>query len=199
MNSFYSVEELTQMGFKSLGGNGFHDETLDICVSRKASIYSPEKISLGNHVRIDDFCILSGDIEIGNYVHIAAYCALFGGDKGIEMKDFSGLSSRCVIYAVSDDYSGENLTNPTVPQKYTGVTGEKVVLEKHVIVGTGCSIMPGVVIHEGSAVGSMSLVNKSIDGWGIYVGIPCKKVKDRSKEVLQLETELLGEAEYHGV
>ena len=34
------------------------------------------------------------------------------------MKDFSGISSRCTIYAESDDYSGKFLTNPTVPDEY---------------------------------------------------------------------------------
>ena len=68
MNSFYSQEELQSMGFKELGAN--------VLVSRKASIYGAEKISLGNNVRVDDFSILSGRIEIGNHVHIAAYVAL---------------------------------------------------------------------------------------------------------------------------
>ena len=67
MNSFYTDSELKEIGFKSVGSN--------ILLSRKASIYSPEKISIGNNVRIDDFCILSGNITIGNYCRIAAYCA----------------------------------------------------------------------------------------------------------------------------
>ena len=62
MNSFYSDEELKKIRFKSLGEN--------VLISKKASIYSPEKIIIGNNVRIDDFCILSGNIQIGNHVHI---------------------------------------------------------------------------------------------------------------------------------
>lgn len=180
MDSFYSRKELEQIGFKSLGKK-------DVFISRKASIYGACNISIESNVRIDDFCILSGNITIGRYVHIAAYSALFGGEEGIVLKDFSGLSSRCVIYASSDDYSGNSLTNPTVPEKYTSAINEKVILEKHVIVGTGSSIMPGVMIGEGSAIGSMSLVNKSVEPWGVYVGIPCRKVKERSQKMLELE------------
>ena len=66
--SFYSPEELKEIGFKSVGEN--------VLISRKVSIYSPQKISIGNNVRIDDFCILSGNITLGNYCRIAAYCAL---------------------------------------------------------------------------------------------------------------------------
>ena len=183
MASFYTVEELEQIGFGKIGTN--------VLISRKVSIYGAEKIVIGDNVRIDDFCILSGKITIGNFVHVAAYSALFGGSEGIELKDFSGLSSRCVIYASSDDYSGNSLTNPMIPDKYTNVINQKVVLEKHVIVGTGSSIMPGVVIGEGSAIGSMSLVNKSVQPWGIYIGIPCKKVKNRSKDLLYMEKEFI--------
>ena len=58
MTSFYTEEELKGLGFRHIG-NG-------VCISRKASIYGAQNISLGDHVRIDDFCILSGRIEIGS-------------------------------------------------------------------------------------------------------------------------------------
>lgn len=182
MNSFYSTQELNEIGFKSLGEN--------VLISKKCSIYSPDNIIIGNNVRIDDFCILSGKIELGSYIHIAAYCGLYGGDKGIKMKDFSCLSSRCVVYAVSDDYSGEALTNPTIDDEYRNVTSSKVIIGKHVVIGSNSTILPGVKIGDGSSVGSCSLVTKSCDTWGIYVGIPVKKIKDRSKKILELEQKM---------
>lgn len=182
-NSFYSEEELKEIGFASIGEN--------VLVSRKASLYEPNKISLGNHVRIDDFCVLSGKIKLGNYIHIAVHSVLFGGSAGIVMDDFSGLSSRCAIYATSDDFSGEVMTNPTVPKKYTRNVEKAVILHKHVIIGSGTTILPGVNIDEGVAVGSMSLVNKSLKAWGIYIGNPCRKIKDRSRKLLEMEEELI--------
>ena len=64
MDSFYSPEELKALGLKEYGE--------DVRISRKCSIYGAGKISLGSHVRIDDFCLLSGKISLGSYVHIAA-------------------------------------------------------------------------------------------------------------------------------
>lgn len=183
MNSFYSEEELGKIGFKEIGKN--------VLISRHASIYSPSKISIGNNVRIDDFCILSGNITLGNYIHISAYSALFGGKSGIVMKDFSGVSSKNVIYADSDDYSGEYLTNPMIPDKYRNVYSGKVILDKHVLVGSGCVILPNVHINEGASIGAMSLITKDIPEWSICVGIPCKKIKDRLKNILQLEKQFL--------
>ena len=71
MNSFYSEEELSRVGFQSYGKN--------VLVSRKVSIYGASEISLGNNIRIDDFCILSGKIRLGHNIHLAAYTALWGG------------------------------------------------------------------------------------------------------------------------
>lgn len=138
MTSFYSEDEVKKIGFKSVGEN--------VLISRKASIYGADKICIGNNVRIDDFCILSGNITIENYVHIAAAVLLFGGTLGIILKDYSGVSSRSVIYAESDDYSGEAMTNPVVPDKYRHVQGGKVILEKYVVIGTGCTVLPNVCI-----------------------------------------------------
>ena len=182
MNSFYSQEELKKIGFKSYGEN--------VLISRKASIYSPERIKIGNNVRIDDFCILSGNVEIGNYVHISAYVALYG-KEGILIKDFCGCSARCTIYSVTDDFSGEYMISPMVPDELTNITGGKVVLEKYVQLGANTVVMPNIKIKEGTAVGAMSFVNKNLEEWSIYAGIPCKKIKERNKNIIKLSKKIV--------
>lgn len=184
-NSFYSEAELKEMGFKQIGQN--------VKISKKASIYGASNMILGNNVRIDDFCALSGKVELGDYIHIAVYSAIFGGDAGVKMNDFTCLSSRCVVYAISDDYSGESMTNPMVDMKYRNVISERVELGRHVLIGSGSTILPGVTIGEGTSVGSMSLVRTSLDAWGIYAGIPCRFLKERSKKLLELEQDFLQE------
>jgi len=185
LNSYYTIKELSQLGLARFGNN--------VLISRKASIYSPSSISIGNNVRVDDFCILSGKISIGNYIHIAAYSALYGGNYGIEIHDFSNISSKNSIYALSDDYSGASMTNPMIPEKHKKIYGEKVVIKKHVIVGSGCVILPGVILGEGSSFGAMTLINKSSEPWTINAGIPFKKIKDRSKEILKIEEQFMKE------
>lgn len=181
-SSFYSAKELEALNFKSVGDNVF--------ISRKASFYSAEKITIGSHVRIDDFCILSGRVEIKNYIHIAAHTCLYGADVGIFIDDFSNVSSRCAIYAISDDYSGNAMTNPLVPDNYKKVQEVAVYLEKHVIIGTGSTVLPGVTLAEGSAVGAMSLVKKNSAPWSIYAGIPVVYIKDREKNLLKFAKKL---------
>jgi dTDP-4-amino-4,6-dideoxy-D-glucose acyltransferase len=184
-NSFYSRNELAQLGLRAYGDHVF--------ISRYARLYSPEKISLGHDVRIDDFCILSagGDVSIGTYVHIAAYCAIYGGG-GVVMDDFSGLSARTTVYSQSDDFSGESMTNPMVPREYrVRLVYKPVHIGKHALVGANSTLMPGVEIGEGVAIGAHSLVMKDCEPWGIYFGSPARRVRERSRTLLQLADEFL--------
>jgi len=179
-----SREIIEKMGFLSIGQN--------VHVSDRVSFYNTASISLGNNVRIDDFCVLSagaGGIFLGDYVHIAVYSSLMGAGK-ISLFDFSGLSSRVSIYSSNDDYSGKMMTNPTVPSRFTGVNHADVTLEKHVIIGTCSIILPGVTLHEGVAVGALSLINNDCEAFGIYVGTPAKRIGNRKRDLLEIEKEM---------
>jgi galactoside O-acetyltransferase len=182
---FLLPHELRKMGFKSIGKQVF--------ISRKSSIHHPERISIGSNVRIDDFCVLSANAEIalGSYIHLNCYSALYATSR-IIMEDFSGLSSYVALYTESDDYSGESLTNPTVPREYKPRLQEgPIVLRKHTIVGTHSCILPNVVIETGTAIGAHSLVKEYCDPWSVYVGCPARKIGERKKDILRLETKLL--------
>ena len=188
--SFYTHDELAEIGFKSYGEN--------VLISKKASIYSPSKIEIGDNVRIDDFCILSGKIKLGNNTRIAAYSALYAGDFGITLKDFVTLSARCTIWAMTDDYSGNALIGPIVPEKFRNVIGGEVILEKYVSLATGVTVITkskGIRLQEGCAVGAMSLVNKSLSEWTIYFGIPCRVFKERSRKMAELSEKFISSLE----
>lgn len=183
--AYLTEEQIQKMGFKSVGFNAQ--------LSDKASYYNCQNISIGNNVRIDDFCVLSageGGIDIGSYVHIAIGVSLIGSGK-ITLKDFCGLSSRVSVYSSNDDYSGNFLTNPTVPAEFTNVSHGPVTIGRHVIVGSGCVILPNVILEEGVAVGALSLVNRTCETFGIYSGVPAKKIKERKRQLPKLEKEFL--------
>lgn len=178
-NSFYSVEELGKLGLNAIGEN--------VLISKKASIYGAQNISIGSHVRIDDFCILSGRITIGDYIHIAAYSAIYGGEEGVFIEDFSNISSRVTVYSVSDDYSGETMTNPMIPDEYKNVKSAPVKIRKHVIIGSTSVVLPGVELKEGSAFGAFSFINRDSREWTLNAGIPFKIIRERKKNILELE------------
>lgn len=184
MTSFLSQEEIAEIGFKSFGQ--------DCLISRNARFYGPQNMTIGNHVRIDDFCILSGTITLGCYIHISAYVALYGA-MGIVFEDCSGISARGTIYSAMDDFSGDYLIGPMLPEELTHVTGGPVIVKKYVQIGAHSILFPNLTVGEGSVVGACSMVRKSLDSWGIYAGMPCKFMKARKKELLELTKQLKNE------
>ena len=184
-SKYFNEIDLRDFGFKSIGKN--------VKISSDARIYGPENISIGNNVRIDDFAILSaknGSITLGNYVFIARNSHL-SGYYGIEMHDFSSMAANTIIYSASDDYSGDYLTAQAVPQKYTAHIGGTVVIGKHVIIGSACSIFGPSIIGEGCSLGAMTLVTKDLSPWGVYIGSPARRLKERKKGLLELEKDFL--------
>jgi len=177
INSFYSEEELMQIGLKEYGQN--------VLISRNACFYNPGNISIGSNVRIDDFCILSasGKISIGNYIHIGPYSSFLGlGD--IILEDFVSISGRVAIYTSTDDYVGFAMTNPMIPEKYRKVKTGTVHVKKHVIIGVGSVIMPDITINEGCAISALALVTKSLPSYSICRGIPVSVVGKRIKKII---------------
>lgn len=178
---YLSHDELKAMGFKSLGK--------DVRLSSKASFYNCANISIADHVRIDDFCVLSageGGITIGNYVHIAVFSSLIGAGR-ITLADYCNISSRVSLYSSSDDYSGEWMTNPMVPSHLTNVDSRDVQLGKHVIIGSGTVVLPGTCIADGVAVGALSLVKSDCVPFSIYSGVPARLIRSRSRRLIELE------------
>ncbi len=181
--AYLGEEELLAIGFRALGEN--------VKISDKASIYNPEMIELGDHSRIDDFCVVSGKVVIGRYCHITPHCLVAGGSPGITFSDFCTLAYGVQVFAQTDDYSGRSMVNSLIPKEFKNEYCAGVFLEKQVIIGAGSVVFPGVLIREGCSVGAMTLVNKSTQPWGIYAGRPARRIKDRRKDLLKLEAQFL--------
>jgi len=167
----------------------------DVTIWPLAKLVSPGVISIGNSVIIDDFVFLVGGVKtsIGNFIHIASFTSVTGGGEFI-MEDFSGLSSGVRVYTGNEDYSGNSMTNPTVPYPYRVPNRSFVRIKKHAIIGSNAIIMPGVIIGEGAVVGANSLVTKDCKPWIVYAGTPVRELHSRpSEKILALEERLYKE------
>lgn len=183
--AYMTNEELKNMGFAKIGSN--------ILISKKASFYRCDKISIGSNVRIDDFCVLSagdGGIFIQDFIHIAVYSSLIGKEC-ITISNFANISSKVSIYSSNDDYSGLFMSNPMVPTKFTNVKNGRVLIGEHAIIGCGAVILPDVKINKGAVVGALSVVKQDCDEFAIYAGVPARFIKARSRDLLVHEKNLL--------
>jgi galactoside O-acetyltransferase len=181
----YNGEFLTRPELEALGVICAGD---DVRIHTSVVIINLEALRIGNHVRIDPFCLLSasGKIALGDHIHIAAHCSLIGA-AGIELEDFTGVSHGARLFSAADDMSGTYLTGPTVPNALRNVQSGPIKLKRHAVVGTNAVIFPGVTIGEGAIIGALSLVREDVPAWEIWAGLPAKRIGIRENDVLALE------------
>jgi dTDP-4-amino-4,6-dideoxy-D-glucose acyltransferase len=182
---YYSDEELDSLGLGRVGRN--------VRIDRSTIILNPAGLCIGDHTRIDAFCLISAfgpGVSMGRNVHIAAGVYIFGGG-GVAIEDFAGVSARSVIFSTNDDYSGEHLTGPTVPPEFRAVAAAPVRICRHVVVGAGSIVLPGITLGEGSACGAQSVIKQDVSPFTIVAGSPARPVKERSQRLLAVEADFL--------
>ena len=189
-NHFFDQDDLIRMGIRKVGKN--------VRIHSSCIVVGIENISIGDNVRIDGFNSIiaaGGYLNLGSHIHIASHCYI-GASAGVTMEDFSGLAYGIKIHSGSDDYSGEYLTNSTIPSKYKNCKSGPVHLGRHVIIGSNTVILPDVDIPIGCSVGALSMVTKNLDPWGVYCGCPVRRLKDRSQKLLEIEKTFLSDMEH---
>lgn len=166
------------MGFRSVGDN--------VQISDKASIYNPELISIGANSRIDDFCVIAGNVSIGRNVHITVFCNVAGGRSGVAIEDFATLAYECHVIAQTYDYSEHTMTNSTVPEEFKNETSVHTTVGRFAILGTGSIVLPGAQIAEGVSAGAGTVFTDPTEPWTIYVGVPARAIMPRHRDLLAL-------------
>lgn len=143
---------------------------VDVLIHGYCKIISPEKLVIGDYVRIGTGCYLNcmGGVTIGRN---------------------SQLSRNIVIYSSAHDYEGAG-----IPYDDSYVL-KSVDIGESVWIGMGVSILPGVSIGDGAIVGMGAVISKDVPPYAIVVGAPQRVVKYRSSEkfdVLNLEKKWFG-------
>lgn len=131
---------------------------------------------MGDEVRIDDFAVLSathGPIRLGGWNHIGAAAMVYGP---VRVGRWTTMSSRSAVYGVSDDFTTLEHTYPYFPHD---LVVSEVGIGDDVVIGTGSTVLPGVRIADGVAIGAMSLVTRDVQTNGVYAGIPAHRIRDR--------------------
>jgi acetyltransferase-like isoleucine patch superfamily enzyme len=174
-----SPEQVKQLGLAAVGD--------DVAISDRCSVYGAGSITIGDHVRIDDFAILTArqPMVIGSYVHISAF-AFLSGLFGIIIEDFVNISPHATLLSGNDDFSGQWLPGPLVPEALRNLQGGCIHLGQHSMVGAYSVVLPGVSFGEGAAVGALSLVKVQLAPWGIYGGVPARLIRRRERRLEEL-------------
>lgn len=155
-------------------------------------VFGEAHLHVGAHSRIDCFSVITAgpeDVTIGEHVHIGAGCFVSGGG-GLVLEDFANLSAGVKLFTSSDDFGDGHFANATAPDRFRNVRIAAVRLGRHVVVGAGSVVLPGVSLGFGAAVGANSVVKHSVDALAIVAGSPARVIGQRDGErLLRLDAE----------
>lgn len=145
-----------------------------------AKIVHPEVVKIGDHSAIDDFVFINGGqgVCIGKHVHLASFVSVIGGGR-FEADDYSAISCGSRIVTGTNLMDGH--MSASAPRELQSLEIGSVVLERDAFVGSNCVIHPNIRMGKGSVLGSNSLLLEDTEPWGIYVGSPAKKIRERAR------------------
>lgn len=167
--------------------NNFKKIGEDFFLGKYTDITRPHLCEFGNHTAIDSFFYCTTQLLVGDYVHVSAQVSVIGGaDSYLKLDHFSFVAMGSRLICGSEDYTAGGLIGSTIPKEYKAPTKlAPITFKKFAGCGVNTIIMPGVILAEGTMVGAGSVVTKSTEPWGIYLGSPAKLIKFRSKENIE--------------
>ena len=154
----------------------------------------PDLFDIGNYSIIDDFSYFSTKVKVGIYSHIAASCVIAGGkSRQFTLGNFCSIASGTKIYCGSNDFVNDLVILTPDIEIGMNMCSADVTIGDYCGVGTNSVIMPGNNIPEGTVIGGMSWVPSysNLEPWSVYAGIPVKKIKDRNKDRVMKQVELM--------
>lgn len=155
-----------------------------------------EHAEIDNFTRILDFTFIDAgkSLKIGKHSMITWHVVIEGGASTyIGDRVFIGPGSKILTstYKVHGFYSAEFIPEGCRETEYGDIT-----INDDAYIGANCSVLPGVTIGEGAVVGANALVTKDLEPWGIYVGIPAKKIGERKKPSTEMAEKLMNEVDW---
>lgn len=134
----------------------------NVHISQNCNIKGVENITICNDVSIGPNAILwstRAKIIIHNKVIIGPNLSIITGDHKYN-------TVGKFMYDINDEEKEESLD-------------QNVEICEDVWIGGGVTILKGVTINQGCIIGAGSVVTNSTEPYGVYAGVPAKKVKDR--------------------
>jgi dTDP-4-amino-4,6-dideoxy-D-glucose acyltransferase len=147
-----------------------------------AKIAFPHVVDLDDYCRICDFVFIFAGmgVKIGQYTDMQPHTVIWGGGETI-IGDRVSVGPRSVLLSAVYSHAAGLKMVDGLPDGSAKALYGKLVIHNDVYIGASCTIMPNIIIGEGSIIGAASFVNKDIEPWSINVGSPAKKIGERKK------------------
>jgi acetyltransferase-like isoleucine patch superfamily enzyme len=131
----------------------------------------------GTYISLGD---ASSFVEIGHNSHFAPNCVLYGWG-GLKIGPYCNIAAHCVFATVGHD--------PVIrdkPMALVGACRGPITLVEDVWLGASVTITADVTIARGCIIGANAVVTRDTQPYGLYVGVPARRLRDRARALSPL-------------
>ena len=148
--------------------------------------------SFGNECFIAPNATLVGDVVLGNNCSIWFNAVLRGDVNSIRLGNKVNVQDGAIIHCTY--LKAATVIGNNVSIGHNAIV-HGCVIEDNVLIGMGAIVMDNVYIGSNSiiAAGAVVLENTKVEAGSIYAGVPAKKVKDISQEMISGEINRIAE------
>jgi acetyltransferase-like isoleucine patch superfamily enzyme len=117
----------------------------------------------------------NGVVEIGHHTHFAPGCAMYGHGH-LKIGPYCNIAAHCVFATVGHD--------PVIrdkPMALAPACSGPITLVEDVWFGANVTVTANVTVAKGCVIGANAMLNRSTEPYGLYVGVPAKRLRDRKK------------------
>ncbi len=138
----------------------------------------------GKDCFLAETAVIIGEVTIGDNCSIWFNTVLRGDVHYIRVGNNVNIQDGTIVHCTYQKYP-VNIGNNVSIAHNAVIHG--CTIEDNVLIGMGAIIMDNVIVKSNSVVaaGSVVLENTVVESGSVYAGIPAKKVKDISEELLQ--------------
>lgn len=153
-----------------------------------------EKVpSFGEDCFLAENSTIIGDVKMGNLCSVWFNAVIRGDVNSIVIGDAVNIQDQVMIHCTYQKAATKIGNNVSIGHRAV-IHGCEI--QNDVLIGMGAIVMDGVVVEEGSVVaaGAVVLENTVVEKGSIYAGVPAKKVKSVSPELMQDEVQRIAKA-----
>ncbi len=171
----YTSRRATIVGDVTIG------ERTCICPNAQLIANDGGRIVIGSDCTIMPGVIIAaygGNVVIGNRVGINPYSVLYG-HGGLHIGDNTLIACHSIIIPANHCYQ-----SPEIPIQDQGLKCKGIIIGADVWIGAGVRILDGVTVGKGVVIGAGSVVTKNLTPFGVYVGVPARKLTSRGSRTI---------------
>lgn len=139
-----------------------------------------QTLNIGKNTRIWAFVNICADVVIGENCNICDRCFI---ENGVNIGDSVTIKTGVSLWdgiSIKDNVfigPGVQFCNDLYPRSKCYIQPIKTLLEKGCSIGSGATILPGIVIGKNAIVGAGSVVTRSVQANTIVAGNPARIIR----------------------